>query len=125
MESKKKALLADGALLFVALIWGSGFPISKIALDYFTPMVLMTFRFWGSFILLGILFWKHLKTVTKKEAIGGLVCGIMLFGGFATQTLGLQYTTSSKQAFLTGIYVVMVPFFYWMIYKKTAAANAK
>jgi len=119
MEKKnRKSLLADGALMLVAFIWGSGFPITKIALISFTPMFIMTVRFLGAFLLLAIIFRKHITKLKKIEVIGGVISGIVLFGGFATQTLGLQYTTSSKQAFLTGTYVVMVPFFFWFVYKK-------
>ena len=36
--------------------------------------------------------------------------GIALFAGFAFQIIGLQYTTPSKNAFLTALNVVIVPF---------------
>ena len=35
----------------------------------------------------------------------GLTAGVILFGGYATQTIGLQYTSPSTSAFLTGLYV--------------------
>ena len=41
-----------------------------------------------------------------------------MFLGFATQTIGLEYTTVGVQAFLTASNVVMVPFLYWIICKK-------
>ena len=39
----------------------------------------------------------------------GLTAGVILFGGYATQTIGLQYTTPSTSAFLTGLYVIITP----------------
>lgn len=58
--------------------------------------------------------WK----ISKAELKIGSVPGLLLFLAFASQTLGLQYTTASKQGFLTATYVVMVPFLYWLFYKK-------
>jgi drug/metabolite transporter (DMT)-like permease len=39
----------------------------------------------------------------------GLIAGVILFGGYATQTIGLQYTSPSTSAFLTGLYVIITP----------------
>jgi drug/metabolite transporter (DMT)-like permease len=39
----------------------------------------------------------------------GLTAGVILFGGYATQTVGLQYTSPSTSAFITGLYVVITP----------------
>lgn len=115
---KKKALLADLALLFVAFVWGTGFPLSKIALQGVSPMVLMLFRFSFAAIVMGIVFRKSLKGITGIKLRAGIISGVLLWGGFAFQTVGLNYTTSSKQAFLTAVYVVLVPFMFWFVNKK-------
>jgi drug/metabolite transporter (DMT)-like permease len=39
----------------------------------------------------------------------GLTAGVILFGGYATQTIGLQYTSPSTSAFITGLYVIFTP----------------
>ena len=46
------------------------------------------------------------------------IIGLLLFAGFVAQTIGMKYTTPGKNAFLTGLNVVMVPFFYWALIKK-------
>ncbi|NZA36734.1 EamA family transporter [Eubacterium callanderi] len=56
IQTKNKTLLADLALITVALIWGVGFIASKAALVTITPLWVMTFRFLGSGVLLLILF---------------------------------------------------------------------
>ena len=53
-----------------------------------------------------------------KDIKSGVLVGLFLFGGFATQTIGLNYTTAGKQAFITATNVVMVPFIFWTISKK-------
>ena len=49
--------------------------------------------------------------------------GVTLFMGFAFQIIGLQYTTPSKNAFLTALNVVIVPFIAFVILKKKIGAN--
>lgn len=115
---KKKMLYADLALILVAIIWGSGFVVTKGALKYVTPFNLTFYRFSIASILLGIVNYKRLLNASVKDIKAGLIIGVFLFGGFAFQTVGLQYTEAGRQAFITATYVVMVPFIYWVISKK-------
>ena len=61
---------------------------------------------------------KERKTITKEEIFCGFLLGAALFSGFALQILGLQYTTASKNAFLTATNVVMVPFIAFLLERK-------
>ena len=117
MENKK-AIYADLSLLLVAIIWGSGFVVTKNALDLVTPYYLLAFRFTISTLLLVGIFFKRLRKASLKDIKSGVLVGLFLFGGFATQTIGLNYTTAGKQAFITATNVVMVPFIFWAISKK-------
>lgn len=103
----------NGELLLVitTIIWGTTFAITKTALDQLDPYGLLAIRFTMATLVGGLLFWKHLIKIKKHELIWGSVLGVFLTGGFITQVVGLQYTTASKAAFLTGLAVVFVPFF--------------
>lgn len=116
--SRKKSLLADLSLLLVAIIWGSGFIVIKNALDFMDPIYMLVLRFTLSSILMAMVFFKRLKTINKEDLKAGTIIGIFLFIAFVTQTVGLQFTTVSKQAFITASNVVMVPFIIWYINKK-------
>ncbi len=118
MLDKKKILLADLALLIVAIIWGGGFIITKNALNSVTPLYLTALRFWVAFFIIATIFIKKFKDITLDDIKGGTIVGIFLYMGFATQTIGIQFTTAGKSAFLTGTGVVMVPFLYWIIFKE-------
>ena len=48
----------------------------------------------------------------------GLVLGVFLFLGFALQTVGLTYTTPSRSAFITGLYVLLVPFVVLVLFRR-------
>jgi len=118
MRMKKKAIYADLILLLVALLWGTTFVGGKYALNYFTPLYIISIRFVLAFSMMAIGFRKELKSITKKDLKGGAIVGTVLFIAFATQLVALQYTAAGKQAFLAGTYVVMVPFISWWLHKK-------
>lgn len=106
-------------LFMIAAIWGGGFPITKIALNYGTsPNAILAVRFLAaSFLLFLYLCYKKEKIGTSEMKLG-LFTGIFLSLGFSFQTVGLSYTTASKNAFLTGTYVVLTPFLAWLFTKK-------
>lgn len=116
--TKKRSLYADLSLLLVAIIWGSGFIVIKKALSYIHPIYILVIRFSISAVLMGLIFWKRLKKMNKEDLKAGTLIGLFLFMAFLTQTIGLKYTTVSKQAFITGSNVVIVPFLYWAITRK-------
>ena len=114
-----KKYSADLGLLLVGFIWGTGFIASKIGLDDgLSPYYMMFLRAVFASILLTVIFFGEIKNIRKREVIAGILLGKFLYLGFAFQTVGLSYTTASKNAFLTAINVVIVPYLYWMFYKK-------
>lgn len=114
-----KKYSADLGLLLVGFIWGTGFIASKIGLDDgLSPYYMMFLRAVFASILLTVIFFGEIKNIRKREVIAGILLGTFLYLGFAFQTVGLSYTTASKNAFLTAINVVIVPYLYWLFYKK-------
>ena len=61
---------------------------------------------------------KFSKTGTIKA---GLLLGTLYFLGFASQTIGLQFTTATKSGFITGTFVIFTPVFQWFLEKKIPA----
>ena len=108
-------LIAKLSLLLATLIWGSSFIIMKDALDDITTFYLLAVRFTGAFILLGIVFWKKWKHISKDVVVAGFVMGTALIAAYAFQTFGLAETTPGKNAFLTAGYCILVPFLFWML----------
>ena len=115
--NKRTSLFADLSLLLVAIIWGSTFVVVKNALEHVTPMYMIAIRFGISSILMILVFFKRFKKTKWSDVKAGFTIGIFLFVAYMAQTIGLQYTTAGKQAFITGTNVVMVPFLYWAINK--------
>lgn len=110
--------LAKPMLLAAPIIWGTSFVVMKHSLDSFTPMYLLAFRFTASALVLALVFWKMWRNMDMEYLKGGMVTGTCLFLAYAFQTYGLDLTTSGKNAFLTAVYCVIVPFLYWVIARK-------
>jgi len=115
---KKESVLSIIALTLVALTWGTSYAIVKDALNDIKPFTLMALRFGLSTILLSILFNKRLKKIKKKDISQGSIIGIFMFLAFFTLVTGISYTTASKQCFIVGAYVLIVPFLAWVVSKK-------
>lgn len=118
MNIKNKVLVADMSLILVAFLWGGGFIATKYALETIGPNYINFLRFLIAFIIMIIVFHKKLGRINKRALGSGFIIGLFLYIGFIIQTIGLQYTTAGKQAFLTGTNVVIVPFLYWIAKSK-------
>lgn len=117
MSSRTMKLLAKPMLFSAAIIWGTSFFIMKNALDVLPVFFLLAIRFTAGAVLLGLVCWKKWKQYTSDYLWRGAVIGGFLFLGYTVQTFGLALTTPSKNAFLTAVYCVMVPFLAWAVVK--------
>lgn len=106
----KKELFADGLLLLTALIWGSAFAVVKNTLDSFPPAAIIAMRYAIATLLTAVAFRKHLCSMTRGDVARGAMVGLLLAAAYIVQTIGLQFTTAGKNAFLTTVYVLLVPF---------------
>jgi len=108
----KKRYVAEAALVGAALLYGVTFPLVHDALDDITPYAYLLGRFGIATLLLAPVTIPALRTRGPERRMllrAGLTAGVILFGGYATQTIGLQYTSPSTSAFLTGLYVIITP----------------
>lgn len=118
MNKKNVSILSSIGLISTAAIWGFAFVVVKDSLDSIGPLYMMAFRFTIAAIFLSLIFIKKLLVCSMKNIIQGAVTGLFLYTAYATQTIGCNYTTAGKNAFLTTIYVILIPFFTWFLYKK-------
>lgn len=105
------------ALLTAALIWGSSFIVMKDAVDDVPVFMLLGIRFTLAAILLAVIFHRRILKAGRSILLPGAICGILLLLAYATQTFGLTDTTPGKNAFLTAVYCVLVPFAAWLIFR--------
>jgi drug/metabolite transporter (DMT)-like permease len=111
---------ADLALIGVAFIWGVSFVIVKRALPDISVLLYLSVRFTLATVAMAFLYRRQIAAgFSKQQWLAGLATGALLMGGYILQTVGLTYTTPAKSAFLTGLYIVLVPLFSSLIYRST------
>jgi drug/metabolite transporter (DMT)-like permease len=108
----------ESALLLTTVIWGGTFAIIKTALGSVSPMVFISLRFSMALIIFSPFAYKKLGNLNIKSIKEGIILGILYFGGFASQTIGLNYTSATKSAFITGTFVIFTPFFQILLEKR-------
>ncbi|MGN1387543.1 MAG: DMT family transporter [Bacillus sp. (in: firmicutes)] len=122
-----KKIIADFTLLLVVFIWGSTFVIVQDAISFLTPFSFNAIRFFIAFIILLIIYFIFTKKdklhFTKDSIKSGFVIGTWLCLGYGFQTFGLLYTTPAKAGFITGLSVVLVPLFSFLLLKYALNRN--
>lgn len=108
----------SAGLILTAAIWGFAFVIVKDSLNYIGPTWMVGIRFTLAAACLSLIFISRFKHLTKKIFWHGCFLGVLLFTAYETQTIGCNFTTAGKNAFLTTIYVILVPLLGWPVFKK-------
>jgi len=107
-------------LLLGNLLWGVSFPLIKSLVllherlvpgssSWFITATTLVPRFTLGALVLGLLCWSALRTLTRSEARQGIGLGAFAIVGMTFQNDGLQFTSASTSAFLTQFYAIMIP----------------
>jgi drug/metabolite transporter (DMT)-like permease len=93
------------ALTVAAAMFGTTFVFVKDALAVIPPLAFVGWRFLIGAIVLLVIGRPSGKLVWRD----GAIAGVILFAGFATQTIGLELTSATNSGLITGLYVVFTP----------------
>jgi drug/metabolite transporter (DMT)-like permease len=110
-----RTTLATLALLAATAVWGATFVTVKGALAAADPMTFLALRFAVGALAAGLIGWRSWATDWKGLLRPGFTLGLLLFGGYALQTVGLLTSSPSRSAFITGLTVIGVPFASWVL----------
>ncbi len=119
VPDRRRALIADAALLSVAVVWGLNFVVIKDAIADTGPMTYLLWRHILAALMLAAVMPRTVRQIGRRDWLYGSVLGACLFVAFATQTIGLQWTTPGKSGFITSLYIVVVPFLYWVVARRS------
>lgn len=129
---KQNKLIGPLLLIIAAFIWGSAFVAQSEGAKHLGPFTFLCLRsFLGTAVLLPVIFVtdmgkkkrgtlvKSTKKDIKALIVGGITCGIILFGASASQQIGLDKGTEpGKAGFITALYILLVPVFSLFLGKK-------
>ncbi|TAP28625.1 DMT family transporter [Arthrobacter sp. S41] len=118
-RSRRRLLSRQEAVLMLATcVWGATFLIIHVAVQYTGPWFFVGMRFITAGLFSALLFARVLKGLTLKEIGAGVAIGVMIFFGYGLQTAGLQTLNSSTSAFISALYVPLVPLLQWVVFRK-------
>jgi drug/metabolite transporter (DMT)-like permease len=110
------------ALIGITLLWGATFLIVHVAVAHAGPLFFVGLRFVTAGLLSLLFFREAVRRLTRTELLAGSAIGVTIFLGYALQTYGLQTVNSSTSAFLTALYVPMVPLLQWAFLRRRPKA---
>ena len=118
-------------LLIAALLWGTTFVAQSEGMKYIEPFTYNAARmFIGGIVLIPVVF--VFSRISAREGIdrekrraqikttvkGGILCGMILFIASSLQQMGIQTTTAGKSGFITALYIVIVPVYELVLFRK-------
>lgn len=116
---------ANLMLLLAGALWGMGFVAQSSAMNAIGPLTFIGSRFLLAFILILPFALRESARarhrLTRRDwQMFGLI-GFLMFCGMTAQQIGLLTTTVTNSGFLTGLYVVMVPFVGVLLFRQWPA----
>lgn len=121
LSSQIKTRLPQISLILITIIWGASFITVQYGLNFSSPVLFVGLRFAAATLAVSVLSLKHLRHFSKQDIIAGMAIGAVIATGYTTQTIGLQTISSSESAFLTALYVPLVPILLWLLFRKKPA----
>lgn len=107
---------ADLGLVYCAAVWGATFYMVKDALNGVDAVAMVAHRFLLSALLLAP--WALVRHTRARHLKEAAILAVLLFLLYATQTVGLGYTSASNSGFITGLFVIFVPVFMLVFFRK-------
>ncbi|MFA5629346.1 MAG: DMT family transporter [Dehalococcoidales bacterium] len=120
---KKSHKLAIIALIFITVIWGWSFIIVKQAVARMPVMDFLALRFAVAAIVMIVIRPRSIRSLNKPVMSHGLILGIFLGASYITQTYALVYSTATVVGFITGLSIILTPFFAWLWMKQKITGN--
>jgi len=106
------------ALVGVTIVSGGSFHLVSMAMNHIDPMLFVAFRNLIAALVLFVLFFRAMRGFTSYELAAGVIIGLVLSLGSGLQTMGMQSISGSMSAFITALYVPMVPLLQWPIFRR-------
>lgn len=103
--------LAPWALLSVAMAWGFSFLIMKDAIERQSVNNFLFTRFAVATVVMLMIRPQVIKLINRDLLLRAGAAGVFLGAGYIFQTLGLERTGVAITGFVTGLYIVLTPFF--------------
>lgn len=105
-------------LILGTAFWGVSFSLVKAGIGDGSPFVFLAYKFAVAAAVLCVLFAGRVRRLSRGALVAGGLIGLPLLLGNLFQTVGLQHTSVTNSAFITGLDVLMIPLFKWTLFRR-------
>lgn len=105
-------------LVLITFVWGTTFLIVHVAMGHSGPWFFVGLRFAVAGLISAVIFHRALRGTRWRDVGAGASIGAMIWLGYGLQTVGLQTISSSTSAFITALYVPLVPLLQWLVLRR-------
>ena len=109
---------ADLLLVMTTFFWGASYYLTDICLADLPPMTLNAFRFIVAFLVLGLIFWKHVVHINRTTLRYSLIVGLALAGTYVAYNYGITRTSLSNAAFICALQVIFAPLLGFLFFRQ-------
>ena len=109
---------ADLLLVLATAFWGVSYYLLDLCLTELQPLTLNAFRFLTAFFVLGAIFFRKLRGLSRRTLLASIPIGLCLVLTYIGCTYGVLYTSLSNAGFICALPVVVTPLLEWLFLRK-------
>ena len=109
---------ADLLLVLATAFWGVSYYLLDLCLTELQPLTLNAFRFLTAFFVLGAIFFRKLRGISRRTLLASIPIGLCLVLTYIGCTYGVLYTSLSNAGFICALPVVVTPLLEWLFLRK-------
>lgn len=115
MNQQRKA---DLLLVMVTAFWGASYFLTDLCLATMPPLSLNAFRFLMAFAVLGAVYFRKMRHISRKTLWYSLLIGASLTMVYTCYVYGLMHTSISNAGFICALPVIFTPLLELVVYRK-------
>ncbi|WP_020376042.1 DMT family transporter [Sulfobacillus thermosulfidooxidans] len=104
------ALVYEGGLLLVAMIWGTSYLATKTIVAVLPVFWFLALRFSLTALILLVLSYKSLRHTSWQLWRSGMILGLFISGIYVLETIGISQTSAVDAGLLIALNVILTPF---------------
>jgi drug/metabolite transporter (DMT)-like permease len=110
-------------LVLASVVWGLSFLVTSRGVSQVPPLIFVSLRFAAAAVAVRALAQPRMLHTTRIEIRAGLVLGCAMLGIYGFQALGMRTVESGRTAFISSLYVPIVPLLQLLIQRRRPAAT--
>ena len=109
---------ADLLLVMVTAFWGASYFLTDLCLETMPPLSLNAFRFLVSFAVLGAVYFRKLRRISRKTLLYSCLIGASLVMVYTCYVYGILRTSISNAGFICALPVIFTPLLELAVFRK-------